>query len=982
LIKKKRDLKINNILPVFIFGFLVISSCVTTKKSKDEVGFVGKKYHDMTAKFNGYFNANELYQDALVQLETSHQDNYNQILNVYPYAAVEDPTIVEADMDKAIEKVTKVSTLHEVSKWVDDCYVLMGKAQYMKGDYESSQETFEYFLDDFNPKDPDSRVYQSPDRKGDAKARKKEQERERKIKEEEREKVKKEREKERKEEQKKRKQDKKNREKNRGSRKKVEKKEEVPVTVPAPITGVASTGDEISLSADEEYLRKIREESNKKEEVDNPHAGGFLKHRPAYYEGMLWLSKSYIKREKWLDAKYYLDRIEEEGQASEEVLSEVPVVRADMLLQMKEYNEALVTINQAIESTKDKKSKARLAYISAQLYQMKGDAASASAAFELVGKYKASYEMQLNAELSQIKNTWAAGSVGSEATMKKLKKLLKEGKNEPYQGAIYFTMAEIMLTDGNEAEALEYFNLALSSSAGANKTEIYYRLATLFLGKEQYLDAKNYFDSTLTIMNKKDERYLTAKRYSSNLTDIARNIAIIELQDSMLMLSNMSPEELKEFALKQIKADIEKEEANTKEEPGLVSAQTVLSGNSRFFAYNPTAIQKGRQDFNKRWGVRSLEDDWRRSNKAGGFANETVEEVKEEVVERDFSKEIDKIVRNVPTTEEKKLAVNESLENALFELGTGFRTYIENYLKSNETLEDLLTRYPDTKHKVEAYYYLYLNHLDLNNQSEADYYFNKITKEHPNSPFAIYLLNPDDEDALMTEEKKISLYYENTYSEFEKGKYQVVFDRIEQARKDFGQDHKMAAKYDLLRAMAIGNLEGQNEYVNALRGVILKYNNTPEQTHAKEMLRFLRGDEEAFGEEVTEEDLGEFKLEDDKLHYIILLLYDTDGNGVNEAKVNINKYNEKNFADWRLRSTSMYLNQENKTHLILLRRFQDRAQAMEYYNKYAEQPNAFLDGESFSYDLFAINQLNYREVITQKSVKSYRKFFETQYLGK
>lgn len=968
---------------------MVFSSCVTTKKSKQEVGFVGKKYHDLTAKFNGFFNAKEIYNASVLQLEATHEDNYNQILSIYPSESIENPKSVEADMDKVIEKTTKVSSLHEVSKWVDDCYVLMGKAQYLKGDYESAEETFAYFVDDFNPKDPDSRVYQSPDRKGEAKARKNEIERERKIKEEEREKVKKQREEARKEEQKQRKKNKKKNNRKSTSRKKTESSEPEPEIKeePAPtIEGIASTSDEsIALSEDEEYLRKVESSSVSQKDIDKTNSGGFLKHKPAYYEGMLWLAKSYIKREKWLDAKYYLDRIESEGQASKEVLSEVPSVRADMLLKMKDYSNVLPVLANAIELSNDRRQQARMVYIMAQIHQMRGEAAEASAAFERVSKYRAGFEMELNAELSQLKNNWAAGKSTSTQTIDRLNKLLKEGKNISYKGSIYFTIAEIQLAEGLENEALENFNLALQNSAGGNKTAIYYRLATLFLGKERYRDAKNYFDSTLTVMSKKDDRYLIAQRYSNNLKSIAQNISLIELQDSLLALGGLSAEELNAFALEKVKAEEELKNALTEsnKDDQITTTTTLLSGNSKFFAYNPTALQKGRQDFSKRWGSRLLEDNWRRSNKSSSLIEAEEENLaKAAEPEKDYSKEIEKILRNIPTTPDKQQQANLGIEKAMFELGTGFRTYLENFEKSNSTLSELLNRYPETTHRVEAYYYMHLNYVDLNQPDQAKKYFDLIIAEFPDSPYAIFLQDPTNDRALMTEERKIALYYDNTYKEFEKGNYQLVFDRLENARQEFGATQPMAAKYDLLRAMAIGNLQGQNEYINALRGVILKYNNTPEQTLAKEMLRFLRGDEEAFGKDVSEADLSEFKLEDDKLHYIIVLLYNGDGNTVNDAKKQINEFSEQYFADWRLRSTSMFLNQEQNTHLILLRRFQDRAQAMEFYKKYATFQKEFLDNEKFSYDVFAINQLNYREVITKKSAAAYRIFFESQYLNK
>ncbi len=970
-------------------GILLVAGCVSTKKSKDEVGFVGKKYHDMTAKFNGYFNANELYEESVVMLEESYQDNFNQIIDIYPHESVEDPTMVEENMDKAIEKVIKVSSIHEVSKWVDDCYVLMGKSQYLKGDYESSQETFEYFVDDFNPKDPDSRVYVTPDRKGDAKARKKQKERERKIKEDEREQARKEKEKARKEEQKRRKKDRKNRDsRSRSSRSKetTDVAEESATTAPAEISGTASTTDDIALSEDEQYLRSIEQKTKKdKAEAENPFKTGLLQHRPAYYEGMLWLAKSYIKREKWLDANYYLNRIIEEGYATEEVMTEVPVTQADMYLKMKDYDSAVGALEEALEGKSDKRLKARLAFILAQIYDMKGQADKAYAAYERVGDYKPTFEMKLNSDVNQLKSSWAAGKITSESAVKKLNRMAKESKNEPYRGNIYFTQAEILLADGQESEAMSYFNKALEYSSGNNKKEIYYRLASLFLAKEDYTNAKNYYDSTLTLMQKKDERYLIANRYATNLKSIAQNLSIIELQDSLLRLANMDPEDLQALALEKAKesweANQSKEEASTA--PTNPLNTSVLSGNSRFFAYNQSALQKGRRDFRSRWGDRLLEDDWRRSSKSSSLIdNEVEEEVAEVEEEVDYSKEIEKFLRTIPREASQKEQAEMALEEAYFELGTGFRTYIENFKKSNETLETLLNKFPDTEHAVEAYYYLYLNYTDLNDSTKAQFYYNKIMSEYPDSPFAIYLKDPNNENALMTEEKKIQLYYENTYEEFENGNYQVVLNRMNQGREEFGQEHKMAAKYDLLRAMAIGNVEGEKEYVNALRGVILKYNNTPEQTYAREMLRFLKGDEEAFGEEVSQEDLNQFKIEDDKLHYVIVLLYGGNGNTVNNAKISINKFSDDNFKDWRLRSTSMYLNQENKTHLILIRRFQDKTQAMEYFDEYEANKEKFLNTGEFSYDVFAINQINYREVITKKSANAYRKFFDQHYRSK
>ena len=70
---------------LLVLGFVLISSCVTTKKSKSETGWLKTKMHDMNARYNGYFNAKEIYKASLAQLTLSHEDNYNHILNIYTY---------------------------------------------------------------------------------------------------------------------------------------------------------------------------------------------------------------------------------------------------------------------------------------------------------------------------------------------------------------------------------------------------------------------------------------------------------------------------------------------------------------------------------------------------------------------------------------------------------------------------------------------------------------------------------------------------------------------------------------------------------------------------------------------------------------------------------------------------------------------------------------------------------------------------------
>ena len=206
---------------------IMISSCAT-KKRKDEVSGFKKFYHTFTSKYNGYFNANELMEESFATLETSRQDNYNQILPIYAYTDVDNPKMVASQLDLAIEKVIRVATIHELGEYVDDCYVLMGKAQYLKQDYETAQETFEFFQEEFNPANPYGSNYKKKKKSIKQKKRDRdiEKENQKELKKKEKEEKEEQREKDRKEKEKLKKEAKKAKEEGRKKRKKEKKEEE------------------------------------------------------------------------------------------------------------------------------------------------------------------------------------------------------------------------------------------------------------------------------------------------------------------------------------------------------------------------------------------------------------------------------------------------------------------------------------------------------------------------------------------------------------------------------------------------------------------------------------------------------------------------------------------------------------------------------------------------------------------------------------
>ncbi|MEM7163069.1 MAG: tetratricopeptide repeat protein, partial [Bacteroidota bacterium] len=149
-------MKKNFVIYILLFSctLLVMSSCKTRNR------YINRKFHDTNARFNGYFNAKEAIKEAQLSLKTGHQENWDEVLPIFIYPTEETAPSIYPQMDRAIEKCTKVIDRHsiqekrkEYNKWVDDCWLLIGVANFYRRDFEKSEEMFRYVTKSFK-KDP------------------------------------------------------------------------------------------------------------------------------------------------------------------------------------------------------------------------------------------------------------------------------------------------------------------------------------------------------------------------------------------------------------------------------------------------------------------------------------------------------------------------------------------------------------------------------------------------------------------------------------------------------------------------------------------------------------------------------------------------------------------------------------------------------------------------------------------------------------
>ncbi len=147
---------LRTVLLVFlVLAFAGLSSCSTKKNT-----FTRRVYHNLTAHYNTYFNGNESLKEGRKELRKKAVDDYNEVLPVEKLGTEKDAQGIYPQMDKAIEKGVKTVSQHsmyfrnvEYCRWIDDAYMMIGKAYFYKQDYEMAGRTFDFVMKRYRQND-------------------------------------------------------------------------------------------------------------------------------------------------------------------------------------------------------------------------------------------------------------------------------------------------------------------------------------------------------------------------------------------------------------------------------------------------------------------------------------------------------------------------------------------------------------------------------------------------------------------------------------------------------------------------------------------------------------------------------------------------------------------------------------------------------------------------------------------------------------
>lgn len=125
-------------ISVSVFLLLLLSSCAVTD-------FVSQRYENSVAYFNTYYNASRLFDEAVLEIETTEKAQRSRGLP--PQKEISQT--VRQKFTTVIEKCSKLLQYHPNSKWVDDALMLIGKSYYYEGEYPKAERKFAELIAQF-----------------------------------------------------------------------------------------------------------------------------------------------------------------------------------------------------------------------------------------------------------------------------------------------------------------------------------------------------------------------------------------------------------------------------------------------------------------------------------------------------------------------------------------------------------------------------------------------------------------------------------------------------------------------------------------------------------------------------------------------------------------------------------------------------------------------------------------------------------------
>lgn len=874
-------------------------ACTTQKNT-----FTTRAYHNVTSRYNIYFNAREAFKTGMLTIEKSYKEPYNDILPVFYYAQKDVLQGAASDMDRTMLKCTKLIKDHsltvkpaqkrplitqkqkdfyyqkEFNKWIDDSYLLMGKALFYKQNYFEAQKNFMFIINEY-------------------------------------------------------------------------------------------------------------------------------KNSPLRYEANVWLAHTKKEMGQRDDAKEVLDKIMEDKEFPEYLKSEAYALYADIYIQEKKYDEAISNLKTAREFKTKKRNIVRYTFILAQLHQEIGDNAKAMAYYKEVEDKNPPYDMTFNAKINRA-TSYESGTGSSKEVITLLNKLLRDDKNKEFRDQIYFALANVYYAENDETNALNNYIKSVESS-NSNKQQkaiSYLSIGNIYYNQRKYIESQPYYDSCVAILPQDYRNFSEIKVKSDNLNVLAKNYTMAQTEDSLQTIAKMPENKRNELIDKKIEALLT-DEANKRTQNDIDNLNSQMYnqdfGNenqkmsSSFYFYNESVVKFGKAEFKKRWGERPLEDNWRRSSKASVIFDETTEDI-EETAENET--QVKPIITNTKSREYylQYLPLNDSLlaistkkiEEGMFNTGMAYMNLIGDNTYAISSLESFIKRFPQSTNTPIAMYYLHILYTNEKNFSKADEYKTKVIETYPQSNYAKALNDPNFHKDIKQKNKDLEKTYADCYRLFVKGDFYTVIQLCKLHEPHY-KDSYLQAKFDFLKAISDGKLNGVATIKSNMQHIISTYPKDPVSTIAKQILEYVSKEQnqkiltqpepeqpsKSISKEEQKKEIELYTYNQSPSPHVYIIAAKTEFIDIKKLRFNVLNYNLDYFTNFNFTIETKEL--DRTYSIIIVSSFQNGNQAMNYFDLINYNQEIYENIEKVFTKHGIISLENYAILLKDKNIETYISFFNEYY---
>ena len=541
-------------------------------------------------------------------------------------------------------------------------------------------------------------------------------------------------------------------------------------------------------------------------------------------EALLWEARAYVALGWDYEAENALHQVKPKMLTTKSLENLYNLVEAAYLVRTEKYREALPYLEAAARTAKGSQ-KNRLYFLLGQVYAKTGNKQAAYLAYKKAGSgASTAYRTKFNARIKQSE-VFTGSNIRSE--VRALKALTRYERNREYEDQIYYAIANLYLSRGDTAEAKANYILAVEKSTrnGIDKAMAQLALGAIYFNERDYILAQPCYSEALPLINNSYPNYALLKRRSDVLDELAVYAGNVELQDSLLKLSRLTPEE--QMAVCERLADELKQREKAEAEAALLeevkaaqqaaapdmmgqqggAAGFVSNGDNSWYFYNTMTKSAGKTEFQRRWGARKLEDDWRRRNKTIFVYEEEETGEEDEIIENpDGGEEVtdsaavarrelamresdphyaEYYFKQIPKTEEEIAVCNEIIQEGLYNMGVILKDKLEDYPAAREEFDELMERYPDNKYLLDVYYNMYLMAVREDDRLQAEKWRRLIMEKFPDSAYGKAMADPDYFTKLRQMHARQEGMYEQAYTAYLENDNKTVHALTAQMETDY-----------------------------------------------------------------------------------------------------------------------------------------------------------------------------------------------------